>query len=157
MNKLKQFYETLNRDIHFNELSVESMDILEQSEAYKRWLAHDNLRRAIIKDKLRKIKPVAQHHNIKREQYSKWFKNLKYVGNVLLCGFMAILFVMLFCWHIVKNDKADNGFETHEGIVTCNTSVFQEGDTLYYGENGSIVTYKHALDTLKPVGFTYKY
>jgi len=38
MNKLKQFYETLNQDIPFNELSVERVDILEQSEAYKSYL-----------------------------------------------------------------------------------------------------------------------
>jgi hypothetical protein len=33
--KLKQFYETTEQRVPFNELSVESLDILEQSDAYK--------------------------------------------------------------------------------------------------------------------------
>lgn len=38
MKKLKQFYDTLNQDIPFNELSVERMDILEQSDDYGSYL-----------------------------------------------------------------------------------------------------------------------
>ncbi len=38
MKNLKQFYDTLNKGIPFNNLSLESLDILEQSKAYKRYL-----------------------------------------------------------------------------------------------------------------------